>query len=209
VLSVFGYYCFNSMFCSCLYGGNSAEFRTYSYTCNVVHKLNRPKTMRIIQTLLLLLMTNLTFGQKSIFGNYYSRINGTIELKSDSTFIHKYRFDLSSSWTQGNWKIKNDTIYLMTKLVMDTLQIRNTENKVIRDSLVLSSDQKIERIEQNEYLISTLSNGGQNRIKPPNKLFRKKKKLYLINENGTLDLRKLNGMRTDKKYYTYFKKFNE
>jgi len=40
-------------------------------------------------------------------------------------------------------------------------------------------------------------------------LFRKRKKLYLINENGTLDLRKLTGMRTDKKYYTYFKKFNE
>ncbi|WP_439474225.1 hypothetical protein [Algoriphagus formosus] len=165
--------------------------------------------MRIIQILLLLLMTNFTLGQKSILGNYYSRINGTIELKSDSTFIHKYRFDLSSSWTKGNWEIKNDTIYLTTKLVMDTLQIRNSENKIIRDSLVLSTDQKIDRIEQNEYLVSTLSSGGQNRIKPPKKLFRKRKKLYLINENGTLDLRKLNGMRNNKKYYTYFKKFSE
>jgi hypothetical protein len=165
--------------------------------------------MKFVQIILFLLITNLTFGQKNIVGNYYSRINGAIELKSDSTFIHKYRFDLSSSWTKGNWRIANDTIYLSTKLVMDTLQIRNSENDVIRDSLVLSMDEKIDRIEQNEYLISTLSSGGQNRVKPPNKLFRKRRKLYLINENGTLDLRKLRGIMTDKKYKTYFRKIAE
>ena len=154
-------------------------------------------------------MTNFTFGQKSIVGNYYSRINGTIELKPDSTFLHKYRFDLSSSWTKGKWKTDNDTIYLTTELVMDTLQIRNSKNKVIRDSLVLSTDQKTNRIEQNEYIISTLSGGGQNRVEPPNKLFLKRKKLYFINENGTLDLRKLKGMWTDRKYHTFFKRFNE
>tara|TARA_R110002033_G_scaffold170670_3_gene213770 strand:+ start:8068 stop:8523 length:456 start_codon:yes stop_codon:yes gene_type:complete len=151
----------------------------------------------------------LTFGQNNIVGNYYSRINGKIEFKADSTFIHKYSFDLSSSWTKGKWNVENDTIYLTTELVMDTLQIRNSENKILRDSLVVSIDQKIDRVEQNEYIISTLSSGGQNRVKPPKKVFRKRKKLYLINENGTLDLRKLKGFWTDKKYHTYFKKFNE
>jgi len=171
---------------------------------DVLHMLK--KKMKIVQIILFPLMTNFTFGQKNIVGNYYSRINGAIELKSDSTFIYKYRFDLSSSWTKGKWKIANDTIYLTTKLVMDTLKIRNSENNVIRDSLVLSSDERIDRIEQNEYLISTISSGGQNRIKPPNKLFRKRKKLYLINQNGSLDLRKLRGIQTNKKYKTYFKK---
>jgi hypothetical protein len=164
--------------------------------------------MRTVQIILTLIISNFTFGQKSIVGNYYSRINGAIELGSDSTFLHQYRFDLSSSWTTGKWELKNDTIYLRTELVMDTLQIRNTENKIIRDSLVLSMDQKIERIEQNEFIISPLSGGGQNRIKPPTKLYRKRKKLYQINENGTLDLRKIRGIRTDRKYYTYFKKFS-
>jgi hypothetical protein len=89
---------------------------------------------------------------------------------------------------------------------MDTLQIRNSESKIIRDSLVLSADQKVDRIESNEFLISSLSSGGQNRVKPPKKLYWKRNKLYRINKNGALDLRELKAFWTDKKYKTYFKK---
>ena len=89
---------------------------------------------------------------------------------------------------------------------MDTLQIRNSENKVVRDSLVLSSNQKSERIEQNEFIGSLISGGGQNRNKPPKRIYWKRNKLYRINENGTLDLRKVKAFSTDKKYRTYFRK---
>ena len=57
--------------------------------------------------------------------------------------------------------------------------------------------------------MSSLSSGGQNRVKPPNKLYWKRKKLYRINENETLDLRKLKAFWTDKKYKTYFRKETE
>ncbi len=87
---------------------------------------------------------------------------------------------------------------------MDTLQIRNSENKVIRDSLVLSMDKNIDRIESNELILSLLSSGGQNKVKPPEKLYFKDEKLYLINKNGSLDTRKLKDFWTDKKYKTYF-----
>lgn len=151
-------------------------------------------------------MSKLSLGQEKYAGIYKDKFSESLELKDDSTFIHKWRFDLSSSWTTGKWNVKNDTIYLTTEFVMDTLSIRNSENKVIHDSLVISSDHKTERIEQNEFLISTLSSGGQNRYEPPNKLFWKRNKLYRISENGTLDLRKVKAFCNNKKYKTSFRK---
>jgi hypothetical protein len=147
--------------------------------------------------------------QNEIVGIYRDRFTDRIELKADSTFIHKYSFDLSSSWTIGKWRFRNDTIYLNPKLIMDTLQIRNSANKIIKDSLVLSSDQKSNRIEFNEHILSQITSGGQNRTKPPKKLFWKKEKLYRVKSNGNLDLRRLKQFWTRKKYKTYFRKVTE
>ena len=165
--------------------------------------------MKIVQLILILIFTKNSFGQNDLCGIYNNRFGEKIELKSDSTFIHNYQFDLSSSWTSGKWKISNGTLYLKTKLVLDTLSTIKVENKIIKDSLVLSSDRKSNRIEIEEYAINSLSGAGQNRFKPPNKLFWKRKRLYLINENGTLDLRKIKAFWSDKKYKTYFRKVNE
>lgn len=161
------------------------------------------------EIILILLISKMSFGQDKYVGIYNARFSESIELKTDSTFIHNYRFDLSSSWTIGKWKVKNDTIYLTTEFLMDTLQIRNSENKVTIDSLVLSNDQKVDSIEQNEFIVSNLSGGGQNRFIPPNKLYWKRERLYRINENGNLDFRKVKAFWTDKKYKTYFRKVPE
>ena len=127
--------------------------------------------MRLTEIILILLISNLTFGQEKYVGIYNSYFSQSIQLKSDSTFVHKYRFDLASSWTTGKWKVEKDTIYLTTEFVMDTLNIRNSENKIIRDSLVISSDRESNRIEKIEHLSYLLSSGGQNRLKPPNKIY--------------------------------------
>jgi len=165
--------------------------------------------MRLTELILIMLISNLTFGQDKYVGIYNDRFSESLELKSDSTFVHNYRFDLSSSWTTGKWKVSNDTIYFKSELVSDSLQIRDSNGNKIKDSLVLSADHKINRIELNEFIMSSLSSGGQNRVKPPNKLYWKRKKLYRINENETLDLRKLKAFWTDKKYKTYFRKETE
>jgi hypothetical protein len=165
--------------------------------------------MILTELILILLISKLTFGQNKYVGIYNNRFSESIELKSDSTFMHKWQFDLASSWTTGKWNVKNDTIYLKTELVMDTLQIRDSENNVIRDSLVISSDQKNDRIERNELIISSLSSGGQNRYELPTKMYWKRNKLYRINENGTLDQRKVKAFWTDKRYKTYFRKETE
>ena len=165
--------------------------------------------MRLTELILILLISNLTFGQDKYVGIYNDRFSESIELKSDSTFVHNYRFDLSSSWTSGKWKVSNDTIYFKSELVSDSLQIRNSNGNKIKDSLVLSADHKINRIELNEFIMSSLSSGRQNRVKPPNKLYWKKKKLYRFNDDETLDLRKIKAFWTDKKYRTYFRKETE
>ncbi|PQV48921.1 hypothetical protein CLV33_104127 [Jejuia pallidilutea] len=162
--------------------------------------------MRLTELILILLISNLTFGQNKYVGIYNDRFSESIELKSDSTFVHNYRFDLSSSWTTGKWKVSNDTIYFKTELVSDSLQVRDSNGNKIKDSLVLSADLKINRIELNEFIMLSLSSGGQNRVKPPNKLYWKRNKLYRINENGTLYLRKVKAFWTDKKNKTYFRK---
>ncbi len=165
--------------------------------------------MRLTELILILFITKLTFGQDKYVGIYKSHFSESIELKSDSTFIHKWRFHLSSSWTTGNWRVKKDTIYLQTELIMDTLSLRNSNNKIIKDSLVISSDLKTNRIESNEHILSQISSGGQNREKPPKRLLWKKGKLYRIKKNGTLDLRKVKQFSTNKKYKTYFRKETE
>ncbi|MFI1770312.1 hypothetical protein [Thalassobellus citreus] len=165
--------------------------------------------MRLTELILILLISKVCFGQDKYIGFYYDRFHETIELKADSTFIHNYRFDLSSSWTTGKWKSKNDTIYLTTILVKDTVRLMNSSHKTINDSLVLSADQKIDRIEPNEYFLNQISSGGQNRQNPPRKLFWKKERLYRIKENGNLDLSKAKQFWTRKKYKTYFIKKNK
>ncbi|WP_145758384.1 hypothetical protein [Sediminicola sp. YIK13] len=92
---------------------------------------------------------------------------------------------------------------------MDTLVLGESGQKKLKDSLVLSPDKVSNRVGFSDYAISSISGGGQNRVKPPSQLYWKKKRLYRINEDGTLDLRKLKGFWTDKKYKTYFRKETE
>lgn len=162
--------------------------------------------MRLITLIMILLFTKVSIGQIVIEGMYSDRFGEKIELKSDSTFVHTYRFDLASSWTIGKWRTSNDTIYLVTQIVKDTLQIRDAEGRKVKDSLVISSDKKSSRIENGEYIIDLISSGGQNRVKPPEKLFRKRGRLYRFREGGSLDVRRLKAFWINKRYRTYFEK---
>jgi hypothetical protein len=165
--------------------------------------------MRTIQLTFILLFTISTCGQNKLYGIYSDRFGEKIELKLDSSFLHSYRFDLASSWTIGKWKVSNDTIYLKTEFVSDSLKLYDSDGKLIKDSLVLSADQKVGRVQLSDLLVSILSAGGQNRVKPPNQLYWKRNRLYRIKKNGKLDLRKLKAFWTDKKHKTYFRKETE
>jgi hypothetical protein len=128
-----------------------------------------------------------------------------LEFLQDSSFKHTWRFDLSSSWTNGKWKMENDTIYLSPLLIMDTLTIRNSENQYMKDSLVLSNDETSDRIEIVEYVRSLISGGGQYRRQPPKELFKKNRKLFTLLDNGMRDNTKYESIMSRKKYKSYFK----
>jgi len=144
--------------------------------------------------------------QSQIDGIYKGHFGNKIELFPDKTFKYSNRFDLSSSWTIGKWEEINDTIYLKPIKVMDTLSVRNSNKKIVKDSLVLSSDEKINRIEIEEFNTSLIISGGQNRVYPPRKFYLKNEKLYRINFDGKIDKRKLRQFSTNKKYRTFYKK---
>ena len=160
--------------------------------------------MRTTIQIFLILISTLTFGQKKISGKYSNKFGEKIELKTDSTFIYNWQFDLASSWSKGKWSVKNDTIFLKVIPIMDTLKIE--KNNKYSDSLILSSDQKASLVENNEFVTSTLSSGGQNRQKPPQKLLIKNGKLFRFTDNNEIDKKKHLQLGGNKKYKTYFYK---
>jgi len=69
--------------------------------------------MRIFFLLFTFQISIFCFGQNNVVGIYSDFFGEKIELLSDSTFKHTYRFDLSSSWTKGKWRTIKDTLYLV------------------------------------------------------------------------------------------------
>ena len=140
----------------------------------------------------------------NLIGKYSDHFGHSIKLLPNSTFEFYYQFDLAASWSNGVWNISNDTIYLKYVPVMDTLIIRDSENNILKDSLVLSIDPDANRIESDEYFVALLSAYGQNKLPPPEKLFLKNGKLFRFNEDGTLDNKRVKQFWTRKKYKTCF-----
>jgi len=157
--------------------------------------------MRILTTIFLLLFTTICQGQ-SVIGKYSNYFGESFYFENDSTFKYTWLFDLASSWTNGNWKLSNDTLYIEPKIILDTLRTMNC-NGIEIDTLVISTDEILNRTDSIAYLSSFLSGGGQNRRILPSKLYYKNKRLYLILENGKLDSRKKSFL-TRKRYKTYF-----
>ncbi len=146
----------------------------------------------------------MTFGQKKLSGKYSNHFGEKIELKSDSTFIYNWNLDLASSWSNGKWKVENNTIFLNVIPIMDTLKIVN-DNRY-SDSLILSSDQKANLIKKEETFINALAGGGQNRQKPPKKLYIRNGKLFRLTDKNEIDNKKHKQLSTDKKFKTFFYK---
>jgi hypothetical protein len=157
--------------------------------------------MRILTTIFLLILTTICQGQ-FVIGKYSNYFGESFYFEEDSTFKYTWLFDLASSWTNGSWKISNDTLYIEPKIILDTLRTLNSHGIEI-DTLVVSTDEIQNRTDSIAYISSFLSGGGQNRRIPPSKLHYKNKRLYLILENGKLDRRKKSFL-TRKRYKTYF-----
>ncbi|AWA31014.1 hypothetical protein HYN48_13495 [Flavobacterium magnum] len=150
----------------------------------------------------LVLLAFLLIAVKSeIPGIYRSHFGSTLTLNNDHTFYYSWKFDLASSWSQGKWTNNKDTIYFDLIPVYDTLRLADKP-----DSLVLSSTNKPKIItDNNTFAITAVSGGGQNRYPIMIKLFHKNGKLYVINNSGKLETKKVKSLsNTNEEYKTWF-----
>jgi hypothetical protein len=154
--------------------------------------------MKFSLLILFLFLINVQHG--NVEGEYYNSFGSKLKINTDSTFLYNWSFDTASSWSEGKWRLKNDTIYFEIIPVFDTLRINHQ-----KDTLLLSVNQKPELITDPSITIfESLSSGGQNKTKMSSKLYFDGEKLIEIKKNGKLDNRKLKAFWQNEKYNTWF-----
>jgi hypothetical protein len=162
--------------------------------------------MRLTTTIILLIIVTFTARGQTLIGKYQAYYGHSLELRADSTFRYQWNFDLASSWTVGQWKVSNGILYLTIKNVYDTLE---SDGKP--DSLVLSSDEKSNRIKIGEFTAGQISGGGQGRRtdRLPGRLAVRGKRLYLMDKAGQIVRRKEPGIWNKRKRPTYYFKTHD
>jgi len=159
----------------------------------------------ILLLFVLILITFQLNAQKKFLGNYHTYFGSMLEIHADSTFKYSFHLDIESSWVNGIWRVKKDTIYFTMIPIYDTITFRDNSQTLRIDSLVLSLDQISERITSKESISGFLTSYGQNRHSFPGKLFYRKNKLFDIRK-GKLIKEKTKGFWTHKKYHTWYVK---
>jgi len=158
--------------------------------------------MKILSITFLLVLPFALFAQDKIIGRYRDYFGNRVQLNADNTFLYTWNFDMAASWTKGTWLLINDTVFFHMVPIYDTLSHPSSNNSIV-DTLVLSDDEKPERITPLQNAAIALSSGGQNRMTYPNKLLFRKGRLYKI-ENGSLVIKKQKGFWTGKKWDPWF-----
>ncbi|PWJ30594.1 hypothetical protein [Sediminitomix flava] len=154
---------------------------------------------------ILIFISLLIFNDSEVFaqkpeGLYIDSFGSKIYFASDTTFKYEWNFDLASSWSIGKYEIVTDKVHFYTSSIFDTLSLDNGV-----DSLVLSMDDISNRIEASEFIVNSISGGGQSRKEPPFELIIRKNKLFHVNSKGKADRKKRRGiMNSSKKLKPYY-----
>lgn len=139
-----------------------------------------------MKTLLIFLISTIGFCTfHKVVGEYQTH-GSTIKLKADYTYEYKWSAHMIGGWSKGNWTMKNDTIYFEPILVYDTLRRVGQQ-----DSLLLSGSNGATLIvadAENEWYYP--KRVGEQTTNIPKKYFYKNDKLYVVQKNGKLDLKK-------------------
>ncbi|WP_268122327.1 hypothetical protein [Roseivirga pacifica] len=156
-----------------------------------------------MKTALFILLMSITVSLHSqrIDGKYKDNFGHTLEIKSDSTFKFEWKFDLTYTWVKGEWTKEKDLLYLNNIAVYDTL-VRPGQP----DSLVLSIDPISSKINNEEFIESLLTSGGQKNNGLPKILKQEDERLYLVDENNRVLKQKRRGILSDRKKRTFYRK---
>jgi hypothetical protein len=152
-----------------------------------------------LTTILLLTIINISVSGQGLTGKYNAYYGHSLQLKDDSTFRYEWHFDLASSWAIGQWTVSNKTVQLNFKDIYDTLTRKDKS-----DSLVLSADERSNKIENVEFLSYQISGGRQAQNPITNRLAIRGKRLYLMDKDGRVLKTKTSGIWTKKKRPTYY-----
>jgi len=153
-------------------------------------------------TLILMLLSFGACGQ-TLIGQYQDYFGHTLELKRDSTFRLDWRFDLAHTWATGRWGFSRETVSLKFIAVYDTLERSNKS-----DTLVLSSDERSNRVNEHDFAISLLASGGQRKDGITSKLLQRGSRLIQVDTDGKLLIGKRRGIWRTKKKPTWFIKMD-
>jgi hypothetical protein len=138
-------------------------------------------------------------AQDKFSGDYYNYFGSELKLKPDSTFEYKWRLEQASSWTNGTWKTKSDTIFLKMVPVYDSLWLSPTKVK-----LILSLNERSEKVSSEIQNLRPGVSEGQNLHPIPDKLYLQGSRLYGIERNGSLQKTKVQGYRTERKFDPWY-----
>jgi len=148
-----------------------------------------------------LLALSIQLNAQNKFAGYYEDYFGSsIKINGDSTFNYKWSFDIASSWSNGTWKVIDNTIYLTLVPVFDTLTYKDEKRNTIIDTLVPAMTEKPRKITAEDFRVEELCSGGQNKVKAPQKLCYRKGKLMGFTKREKLNRKRMRGFGTFKKY---------
>lgn len=140
-----------------------------------------------------------------VYNGIYNDGHGSkIELRSDSTFLYTYRFDMISSWSSGKWSVKNDTIFFTMKSVYDTVKVYN-KNGAITHYDKAKADAPIPKMQvRHDGVVIESTGRWQNYLPNPPKLYLEKGRLYNVDSKGNPIRKKIFNEATSNKQYTYY-----
>lgn len=170
------------------------------HDCNLLFWFSRVARLTI-GTLVTLLMMIVTAPGQDLVGKYAAYYGHTLHLREDSTFRYEWQFDLASSWSVGTWRVQKRTLHLNIKTVLDTLTREGQP-----DSLVLSADEKSNRIQVEDFAITLITGGGQGRAidRITDRFSVRGKKLHPLNAAGQIVRRRETGIWNKRKRPIYF-----
>jgi hypothetical protein len=155
--------------------------------------------MRVSTILILTLFYLTASGQRSA-EKYQDYFGHTLILNSDSTFRFDWKFDLIHDWASGRWTVSGRKINLNFVDVRDTLSRPDKP-----DSLVLSVDEKSNKINQEEFAQTRLVSGGQHKDRFVDKFYQRGKRLFPADKNGRPIKSRQRGIWPQKKWWGYKK----
>lgn len=151
-----------------------------------------------VTTIIVLTFFYATASGQRLPEKYDDYFGHTLVLNTDSTFRFDWRFDMIHDWATGRWAISRRTINLKFIEVYDTLSRLGKP-----DSLVLSIDEKSNRINEEEFAQTALVSGGQHKDRFGDKYYQRGKRLYPTDKNGRPIKSRQRGIWPQKKMWGY------